>query len=456
MKTGVILAAGAGTRIWPYAVVRPKVMIPVANRPIVSYAVDAMKAAGIQRIIIAASDLSERIANYYRNDGSVSVFVTGRTKGTAETLGRVLESCEAEGVLVMYGDSIVGHADVKRLLSLFAEKGNAVLVQRLPERETSRDWVCCTLKNGLLASIVGHPRDEATHRFCAFALKGDIFPYVRNNSGIFTDVQVGMMPPLESYLEMSLSDFIRDGGRIAACETESDCIDIDKPWHILMANSMVLKARCGELTRNECGEGSSIDPSADISGFVRLGRESRIGRNVRIKGSLIAGDNTIIENGAMIEGDAIVGNDSYIGNYCLLSDCSTVGDRCVVNHCAELDGIIMDTVYLYHYMEFYGIIGSNTDLGAATVCGTLRFDDGETVHRIKGRREYPLRYANASYIGDYARTGVNAVIMPGVKVGVYSIVGPGVILSEDIPDRTIVMAKQEQERRSWGPERYGW
>jgi bifunctional UDP-N-acetylglucosamine pyrophosphorylase/glucosamine-1-phosphate N-acetyltransferase len=46
--------------------------------------------------------------------------------------------------------------------------------------------------------------------------------------------------------------------------------------------------------------------------------------------------------------------------------------------------------------------------------------------------------------------------MPGVKVGVYSIVGPGVILSEDIPDRTIVMAKQEQERRSWGPERYGW
>ena len=64
--------------------------------------------------------------------------------------------------------------------------------------------------------------------------------------------------------------------------------------------------------------------------------------------------------------------------------------------------------------------------------------------------------ANASYLGDYSRTGVNAILMPGVKVGAYSCVGAGVILYEDLPSRQLVLARQELVRRPWGPERYGW
>jgi bifunctional UDP-N-acetylglucosamine pyrophosphorylase/glucosamine-1-phosphate N-acetyltransferase len=135
---------------------------------------------------------------------------------------------------------------------------------------------------------------------------------------------------------------------------------------------------------------------------------------------------------------------------------AVIGDRCVINHCAELNGVLMENVYLYHYMEFYGVLGCSTDLGAATVCGTLRFDDGETTHTVKGRREHPLHHSNASYLGDYVRTGVNAIIMPGCKVGVYSIVGPGVLLSEDLPNGTRVAVKQVVERGEWGPNRYGW
>jgi bifunctional UDP-N-acetylglucosamine pyrophosphorylase/glucosamine-1-phosphate N-acetyltransferase len=59
-------------------------------------------------------------------------------------------------------------------------------------------------------------------------------------------------------------------------------------------------------------------------------------------------------------------------------------------------------------------------------------------------------------LGDFSRTGVNAIIMPGKKTGVYSIVGSGVVLDKDLPDRTSVFVKQEQECRPWGPERYGW
>jgi bifunctional UDP-N-acetylglucosamine pyrophosphorylase/glucosamine-1-phosphate N-acetyltransferase len=116
----------------------------------------------------------------------------------------------------------------------------------------------------------------------------------------------------------------------------------------------------------------------------------------------------------------------------------------------------MNKVYLYHYCELSGIIGTATDIGAATVCGTLRFDDGRTPHVIKGRREYPKLGSNETYIGEYCRTGVNAIIMPGVKVGAYSILGPGTITYEDVPSRKLVLAKQEHVTKDWGPEKYGW
>ena len=60
------------------------------------------------------------------------------------------------------------------------------------------------------------------------------------------------------------------------------------------------------------------------------------------------------------------------------------------------------------------------------------------------------------YMGDYSRTGVNAMLMPGCKVGCYSCVGPGVIAYEDVPSRTVVLVKQELTTRPWGPEKYGW
>ncbi|MEM3258262.1 MAG: nucleoside-diphosphate-sugar pyrophosphorylase, partial [Thermoproteota archaeon] len=93
------------------------------------------------------------------------------------------------------------------------------------------------------------------------------------------------------------------------------------------------------------------------------------------------------------------------------------------------------------------------DIGAATVCGTLRFDDEKTIVEVKGKK---LIGENVAFIGDYCRTGVNAILMPGVRVGPYSIVGPGVILYEDLEPYKIVLAKQELVKKDWGPNKYGW
>jgi bifunctional UDP-N-acetylglucosamine pyrophosphorylase/glucosamine-1-phosphate N-acetyltransferase len=145
-----------------------------------------------------------------------------------------------------------------------------------------------------------------------------------------------------------------------------------------------------------------------------------------------------------------------VRDYALLGENTTLGPAAICGHGAEFEGVALEGSYLYHYCEIYGVLGARVDIGAATVCGTLRFDDGVAAHRIGNRRETPREGGNASYLGDYSRTGVNAILMPGVRTGAYSCVGPGVVLSEDLPANEMVTVRQELVRRPWGPERYGW
>jgi len=186
-----------------------------------------------------------------------------------------------------------------------------------------------------------------------------------------------------------------------------------------------------------------------------LGENAIIGERVVINGDVFLADNATVTNGAIIKGSSAIGRESKIRDYAQIGG-GVVGSHCIVGHGAEFSGVMFDGAYLYHYCEIYGVVGERVDIGAATVCGTLRFDDQNTTHRTKGHRESPATGANATYFGDFSRTGVNAITMPGVKIGAHSVVGAGVVLYDDLPSRKIVTVKQELQVKEWGPDRYGW
>jgi bifunctional UDP-N-acetylglucosamine pyrophosphorylase/glucosamine-1-phosphate N-acetyltransferase len=186
------------------------------------------------------------------------------------------------------------------------------------------------------------------------------------------------------------------------------------------------------------------------------GEEAVIGNRVVVRGDIWMGEGARVENGAILEGPVVIGPGTVVKNYCQIGGHSALGARGVYGHGAEFSGVALDTVYCYHYCEIWGVVGQAVDFGAATVCGNLRFDDADTVWRIKGRAEVPTHAANAAYFGDFCRTGVNAIVMPGRRIGVYACLGPGVVAYEDVPDRQLLLAKQDTVARSWGPERYGW
>jgi bifunctional UDP-N-acetylglucosamine pyrophosphorylase/glucosamine-1-phosphate N-acetyltransferase len=416
--------------------------------------VDALKNTGVSDIVIVGGAHAAGTKNHFRNDEGVRVIEDRNPKGPVFSLCAAKEYISGD-FLVLYGDTLVTEGDLKALV----ETRHLPAVLASPLHGRSGDHITCNVNGDRATGFVGHPRGGSDGHFCAgFAFAESHMALLEANSGRFTNTQVGMMPPLEGFVEMSLNDYIRDGGQAAAIETKDYTVDIDKPWHILEADHVVKKRLCDALEAhggNILAEGAGIDPGAAINGCVQLGEGSSIGRGAIVNGRVIVGRNSKIRNGAIIHGDCVVGDDTTIENYCYLDD-STVGNRCYIGHGAELGGVIFDKVYLFHYMEISGVVGDNVDFGAATVCGSLRFDDGVTRHRINGRWEEGHQGQDACFVGDYCRTGVNATLMPGVKIGCYSVVGAGVMLNEDVPDRTLVYAEQTLVKKAWGPEKYGW
>jgi len=443
--------------MWPYDELRPKAILPILNRPLIGRLVDDLTAVGVQRVIVVVGHQSQRVRHALTDRDHVAFVEQARPDGTAPAILAAMPLVDGEAFLVVHGDLLLDQADLRALIETFAQGDCqiAALVHPL-DREDSRDWLCASVRGGMVAAVEGHPREGEFRLTGVYALHRSALRYLQDNPGLVAHVPVGGMPPIEADLAASLQMAIEDGMSIPAVTTTGPFVDLDKPWHILEANARAIEAATANMGDPIADCGARISDGADILGPVILEAGARIGPRTVVMGPLWVGKDTTIENGPIIGPGVVIGAGCKVANYCMIGGGTTIGPLNVIDHCAEISGVTMDRVYLSHYMEFWGVIGSGVDLGAATVCGNLRFDDGHTTHTVLGRRETPGFAANAVFLGDYCRTGVNAVLLPGVKVGPYSCVGPGVIASEDVPARTLVLAQQTLVRKSWGPERYGW
>lgn len=453
MQDVLILAAGEGTKFWPYQSTRNKVMFPLGNKPLIQHTVEACLEAGVSKIVIVVKHHIEPLVALFRDIPQVVFVKLDEAKGTAHSFVFGMEQC-ADEVSLLFGDVYIPNDELIQFLKGYRK--NTIAVHRLIE--DSRNVIACEVKDKHVVMFGAHQRGNAmTHVAVAFHAHRDWVFFAKTNPNRFSDLKVGVGSPFESYLEESINEMIKQKNTFSTSEIVGEVYDFDKPWHALYANAHYAQLLCSNLTQHDFSEGSSIHASARIEGSVKLGKNSHIGHNVWVRGNVIIGDDTIIDQGVILEGKLMIGDNCSLLNHCKVHGGSVIGPNNKLDQGFEfLGGLTLNHVYMVHYGEYYGCIGEHSDLGAGTTCGTLRFDDGLTSHVVKGRKETPLHFANASYLGDYTRTGVGAILMPGVKVGAYSVVGSGVILSNDIPDKRLVYVKQELVETDWGPDKYGW
>ena len=464
MTRALILAAGAGRKMWPYNELRQKCALPVCNTPAIRLLAEDLLSLGVEGLVVGVGVHSGAVRHALRGlpEDRVSFVEIGGANGTAAAAWAALsafpDTSDGTDWLIVYGDLVCPRENLTALDDKFRTDKPiaAALIAPFAETMIPGDYFGASARDGRLISIEGHPRGAERWLCGAFAFSKTALTALRDNPGIVRHVPVGGMPPAEADISESLQILLDEGADIAAVEANAFCVDLDKPWHIIEANRRLMEYRAARLDADIIPASCRISDGAEIAGRLILGENVIIGNRTVISGPLWAGDNVQITNGPILGPGICLGRETKVRDYALLEGGTVCGERGIYGHSSEFSGVAFDNVYLYHYCEISGVMGSGVDIGAATVCGTLRFDDRDAAHLVNGRREIPRVGANDCYIGDYSRTGVNAILMPGAKIGNHSCVGAGVVVTGDIPSRQIITLKQELAARPWGPERYGW
>ena len=456
ISSAVILAGGQGRRMAPFDQARPKCLLPVALEPVVRRACRQLTARGIGCIVVVADRrFAPMIEGALATIPAATVVVDPGDQGSLGALrtGRA-QLPSGEGYVVWEGDLWVSEATVSQFFDQMGAHPTAsawVLVDPL-DRERAQHWTVAELSAmGRVQAIWGHPRTGSWRVSGLSAVVGDAPAPTVGRWGIRGEV--GAMPPNQYDWVEALATWVEAGWSVQAIAAQGPVVNLDKPWHLWEANQT---ARC-EWAKM-LSEAPDLMPPAQTGAVrsVQRAEDSDVASSAILRGPVQVGRRSVIGAGAIIEGPTIIGDDCRIDDYAKVSH-AVIGHGCVISHTAEfLGGVLFNQVYLMHNCEVYGILGENVDIGAGTVFGTLRFDDGESAHRMGQHWEVPTQGANAAYLGDFARTGVNVIVLPGKHVGAYSVVGPGVVVDRDIAPRTHVRLKQEWVTQAWGPERYGW
>src|SRR3989304_6670634 len=115
----VILAAGEGSRMRPLTYTRPKVMLTIANKPILEHLLTEAKAAGIEEFVFIVGYHDEQIRQYFGSGGkwggSIEYYTQRKQMGTADAI-RMIRSMVDGNFLMMNGDIVVNHEDIKTLI----------------------------------------------------------------------------------------------------------------------------------------------------------------------------------------------------------------------------------------------------------------------------------------------------------------------------------------------------
>jgi len=217
--------------------------------------------------------------------------------------------------------------------------------------------------------------------------------------------------------ECALDNMVKTGHKIKVIPYTDFWAPIKYPWHIFKVMEYFLD-----------NAQPYIAPSA------------RISEKANIEGKVILSDNVKVLENAVIRGPVYIGTNSIIGNNALLRDYTHIGANSVVGYSTEVKhSYIGDNCWFHSNYVGDSIVDDDCSLGAGTVLANFRLDEGNIQIEV-GDSLVDTGYDKlGAIVGRGCRIGVNASLMPGVRVGPDSFLGPQVCLRQDLGANKMVL-----------------
>ena len=452
----LILAAGKGERFFPFNAFRPKPMFPICNRPLLAWTVSRLIAAKITDIGIVVGHRGGRARNYFghgRGFGCHISYIEQReSKGTAHAVGLAADFIGGDDVLVVFGDIFFGPDAIPRLLDVFKATtasgvAGVVLVDNLASHIRAH-----VERDRRVSSYTYKPRGGAGHALAGlYVFKNETLPDLDNTADFVPRTQYGIFPPEGREICDIIPLLYRENRALIAADLPGPWFDMDLPWHPKNVTRLALAEMAEALPESVIAPTATIDPTARVRGPISVGENTSIDRNTSIEGPVWIGKNAQIFEGSRIASHAVIGDHCKIGPFAKLS--GTVDANCHLTYLAEFSGIMLEEGRVTHQIQLSGIFGERAEIGAGTQVGTLRFDDAEIEVEVQGIRRKAPGFTGVLF-GDYSRTGIGAMIMPGRIVGPCAMVGPGVVLTKNAPPYKAVLVEQQLAEIDWLPNIY--
>lgn len=417
-----ILAAGEGVRLQPFTATRPKHLIKVGGKPIIEHCLNALKASGVKEVVIVVHYMADSIRTYLGDGKRYGLKIEyAEQKGVLGTGNAVsvVEPFVQEDFLVVNGDMLFDAEAVKTVIETHQKEKPAVTLAVVPV-EKPENYGIVELDSNKVKRIVEKPKhDEAPTNLAnagIYAFSTEIFAKLKQTS-----------PTSRGEWEIpdAITIMISENKQAIATKIDSkQWLDIGRPWDLLEANRW-------ELMKIKHKINGMIENGAHLLGPITVAETARI------------------RSGAYIEGPAYIDEDSDIGPNCYIRPYTSIGKRVRIGNACEIkNSIIMDHCHIGH-LSYVGdsIIGERCNFGAGTMTANYRIDAKEIKMMIKDKVEDTGKRKFGVVLGDNVKTGINTLFMPGVKVGNDSWIGPNVLVSRDLPPRSITLLKQELDQK---------
>jgi UDP-N-acetylglucosamine diphosphorylase/glucosamine-1-phosphate N-acetyltransferase len=395
-KKAVILAAGEGKRLRPFTETMPKVMLPVANKPLLEYVFDATRKSGIDEIVVVVGYKKEVIMEYFKDYKNVKItYVTqDRQLGTAHALLQAKKHIK-DSFIVLAGDNLIDPGSITKLLKDQSEY--SLLIKEHPHPSK---YGVVFIENRSIRRIVEKPKEDVGKY-----ISTGIYKLPRS---VFTDIE--RCTSEGAHALSSVIQSLVDKGKHINTVLAKSWMDIVYPWDLITVNEVMTQ-----------GIGAST------SGVIEKG--------VTLKGPVTIGKDTKIYSGCYIVGPVVIGDSCEIGPNACIFPSTSIGNNTVVHPFSEIrSSVIMNDVHIASNSHI-----SNSVIGKGCILGdTFSTIIGKTM--IEVDNEYKkLETSIGAMIGEDCVIESHVVVDPGKIIGRKCRISSMKHIIKNIPSESKVM-----------------
>lgn len=434
----VILAAGKGTRMNSQL---PKVLQPLAGKPILQYVLDTSYSLQPNNISIVAGHKSEMLGELIK-DKNISWRIQDAQLGTGHAVIQAIPDLKSDKTLILYGDvPLIKKADLQSLI----KKSNTGLAVMTHIKNDANGYGRIIREDYEIQGIIEdkdcNEEQKKIKEINTGILAADT-KYLKQWLSRLTNENAQKEYYLTDIVKFAVEDNItvssheaKEEVSISGVNSKSELAYIERGLQLNKAEELMDKgvtildpSRIDIRGQLKCGQDVTIDVGCIFEGDVNLGNNVHIKPYSFIKNSDI-NESSIIEAFSHIDSSK-VGPSCRVGPYARLRPGTVLENEVHIGNYVEIKNSLVDQGTKINHLSYIGDseIGKNVNIGAGTI--TCNYDGVEKYKTI---------------IEDDVFVGSNTEIVAPLKVGKGATIGAGSTITKDVPKNDLTLSRAQQK-----------